>query len=440
MRLAIDVEGNRRAVTDPRGVVTTFDYDMLGNLVRSTSADAGTRRMLANVLGRPAHAWDDRGFARWMAHDQEQRPTELYVDDGTTARLAERTVYGEAQGDTGNHRGRVFQVFDAAGVAAVTAYDFKGNPGSTTRQLLAGYRDPVDWSSAPALEPEVFTTVTTHDARDRPVTVTTSDGTVLRPGYNEAGLLETMAASLRGAATPTTFLAGVAYDEHGRRERADHAVTDAGGAPGSVRCAYGYDPLTFRLTSLVTTRTGDGLRLQDLTYTYDPVGNITTIGDDAQATVFYDNQRVAADADTPTTRCTGWSRRPAGSTTAAAPSTRPSTSRSASPTTTATTGPAGARPTQTTPPPCAATPRPMPTMASATSLPSPTGRSAGARGPAATSTGRRATGCSAPASPATRSAPARRATPTTRTATRSACRTCPRWRSPTFGRTWWIGS
>ena len=39
--------------------------------------------------------------------------------------------------------------------------------------------------------------------------------------------------------------------------------------------AYIYDPLTFRLIRLLTTRGSE--ILQDLNYTYDPVGNITNL-------------------------------------------------------------------------------------------------------------------------------------------------------------------
>jgi RHS repeat-associated protein len=296
-RVRLDIQGNTSAVTDARGVVTSFDYDMLGNAVRSASADAGTRRTLANVLGKPMHGWDDRGFARRTVYDAEQRPIELHVDDGTLARLATRTVYGEAQGDAANHRGRVFQVFDGAGIVTTTAYDFKGNPRSTTRTLLEEYRDPADWSANPALVAKSYTTTTTYDALNRPETTTTDDGSIIRHGYNEAGLLETAATNLRGAATPTVFLADVDYNAKGQRELAVYPVTDAGGAASAVRTGYGYDQQTFRLTSLTTTRLADGRRLQGIGYTYDPVGNLTAVVDDAQPTVFYDNQQVTAGGD-----------------------------------------------------------------------------------------------------------------------------------------------
>jgi hypothetical protein len=59
-----------------------------------------------------------------------------------------------------------------------------------------------------------------------------------------------------------------------------------------VKTEYQYDPETFRLISLKTQRKADGAMLQDLNYTYDPVGNITTIQDDAQQTIYFDGQVV----------------------------------------------------------------------------------------------------------------------------------------------------
>ena len=49
-------------------------------------------------------------------------------------------------------------------------------------------------------------------------------------------------------------------------------------------------------TLLATLRTSDGAQLQDLRYTYDPVGNITYIEDRARPTVFFRNAIVEAHA------------------------------------------------------------------------------------------------------------------------------------------------
>jgi RHS repeat-associated protein len=157
----------------------------------------------------------------------------------------------------------------------------------------------VDWSLAPALESETFTSSTTYDALNRPVALTTphNDTTppsVIRPTYNEASLLEQVNVNLRGADTATTFVTNIDYDAKGQRQSiayANHTTTE-----------YEYDKDTFRLMHLKTNRIGfpsNEQVVQDLSYTYDPVGNITHIQDDAdiQNVVYFRNQRVEPSAD-----------------------------------------------------------------------------------------------------------------------------------------------
>ena len=138
-RVELDIEGNQRAVTDAKDrVVMRYAYDMLGNRIYQASMEAGERWMLNDVTGKPIRAWDKPGdLAVVWAMTHCAGRFELFVSNGTGERLAERTIYGEAQGDALNHRGQVFQVFDAAGVVTNEAYDFKGNLLQSRRDLLS---------------------------------------------------------------------------------------------------------------------------------------------------------------------------------------------------------------------------------------------------------------------------------------------------------------
>src|SRR5262249_23005836 len=51
------------------------------------------------------------------------------------------------------------------------------------------------------------------------------------------------------------------------------------------------------LINLNTTRASDQAVLQDLSYTYDPAGNVTRIADGAQQTIYFSNQVVTPDND-----------------------------------------------------------------------------------------------------------------------------------------------
>ncbi|GAX46356.1 Mono(ADP-ribosyl)transferase SpvB [Tolypothrix sp. NIES-4075] len=291
-----DIEGNQRAVTDALDrIVMKYDYDMLGDRLHQASMEAGDRRMLNNVAGKPIRMWDSRNHVLRTTYDALQRPTQLFVKAGTEAEiLAEKTIYGEGQGDATNHRGRIYQHFDSAGVATNEAFDFKGNLASSKRQLVQDYKTIPDWSGNPALETEVFSSSSRNDALNRPIQLIAPHSNqpntklnVIRPGYNEANLLERMDVWLEEATEPTALLdqqaanfhavTNIDHDAKGQRSLIEYG--------NGAKTEYTYDENTFRLMHLKTTR--GGAVLQDLFYTYDPVGNITRIRDDAQQTTFF---------------------------------------------------------------------------------------------------------------------------------------------------------
>jgi RHS repeat-associated protein len=291
--VTLDIEGNQRVVTDARGNrVMVQDFDLLSHVIHSQSGDAGERWMLNNVAGKPIRRWDGRGFTQEFTYDKLQRPLGLFVSDGQGKKLAETTVYGEAQGDAKNHRGKVYQVFDGAGVVTNEAYDFKGNLLSNKRQLLQDYRGTVDWLQNPTRGDE-FTSSTTYDALNRPTTMTTPDRSVYQPIYNEANLLEQVKVNLRGSTTETLFVKDIDYNAKGQRVLIEYSVKKSNGTLNVVATEYHYDPDTFRLTNLTTIRQTDKAVLQNLSYTYDPVGNITEIRDKAQQTIFFQNDVVS---------------------------------------------------------------------------------------------------------------------------------------------------
>ena len=207
-----------------------------------------------------------------------------------------------------NLRGKPYKHFDTAGVVTIEGYDFKGNPLRSTRQLIKDYKITPDWSQIPALEAEIFTSSTRYDALNRPIQLVAPHSNqagakfnVIRPGYNEANLLERVDVWLEQTTEPTALLipetanlkavTNIDYDAKGQRLKIQY---NEAGHP--IITEYTYDKETFRLTNLVTTRPNhpeiDKRTLQDLSYTYDPVGNITDIRDKAQQTVFFNNSLI----------------------------------------------------------------------------------------------------------------------------------------------------
>jgi RHS repeat-associated protein len=300
----LDISGNQREVIDAKNrVVMRYDYDLPKNRLHQASMEAGERWTLNDVAGKPIRLWDSRGHNFKTEYDELRRPLRAWVrgvdaaqsDPRTLNRdiLFQKTVYGEALGEARNHRTRVYQGCDQAGVVLNLGYDFKGNLLQTARQLARDYKQVPDWSQNPALDEEVFSSSATFDALNRHLAMTTPDGSVTRPTYNEANLLERLDVNLRGAAQATPFVTNLDYNAKGQRVLIEYGILDAQGI-SQVNTLYRYDPETFRLVNLRTMRKSDNVLLQDLNYFYDPTGNITHIQDDAdtQNIVYFRNKRV----------------------------------------------------------------------------------------------------------------------------------------------------
>ena len=286
-RTVLDIEGNVRAIVDPLGrICMRYDYDLVGRQLHQASMEAGERWVLPDIAGKPVSSWNSRGHQLTVRYDELQRPRETRLGDLVLA----RTVYGEdaANPEADNLRGRPIRQFDQAGVVVHARYDFKGNLVAGHRQVARDYRGLRDWAGAVALEPDVFAHATELDALNRPTAVTSPDGSVIRPRYNAASLLDAVTVNLRGSPTATPVLAGIAYNARGQRLETSHG--------NGVVCAYNYGPDTFRLTAAQTTR-ASGDVLQALRYTYDAVGNIAHLADGAQQTTYFANQVVTADSD-----------------------------------------------------------------------------------------------------------------------------------------------
>src|SRR5690606_35002752 len=331
-RTELDIQGNTLAIYDARQHETDDSsddlkgapyvpyatiaqrFDVLGRRLRVDSPDAGTRLTVQDAAGKPLRQWDSRGQTMRWQYDELQRPTHQYVADGTNEPLVQRTVYGEAldlepedpappipRSQERNLRGQVYQVYDCAGLMTSEEFDFMGNLLRTTRRLAEDYTEDPDWSAAKdddapgaiftassgQLLNEAFETSVAYDALNRVTSKTTPDGSVTRHVYNEANLLEEVHVSVRGGGEQPV-ITNLDYNARGQRALCVYA--------NGTTTEYVYDEETFRLRSLETTRTSPANTLQKLLYTYDPVGNITELQDQADtAPVFGTTTPVSGD-------------------------------------------------------------------------------------------------------------------------------------------------
>ena len=308
-RTLYDIEGRTRDVVDARGrLVVQYTYDLAGTRLHQHSMDAGRRWILPDVLGSTIRTWDDRGHAGRMEYDALRRARRRFVRGTDASRsdprtldrdtLVEDTEYGEGQPDAParNLRLQVFRRRDGSGTVTNESYDFKGNVRRVVRRIADDYKALADWSADVALGPP-RETLTTYDALNRVLTVTTPDASVARQTYNDANLLDGISVSLGGEAAATPIVTGIEYDPKGQRTRIAYG--------NGVETRYRYEPDTFRLVHVYTRRSGftedcaadppppgEPCGVQNLHYVYDAVGNCTSIRDLAQQTVFFRNRRV----------------------------------------------------------------------------------------------------------------------------------------------------
>lgn len=310
-RSVLDLQGNILAAIDPMGnIVMQFDYDLLKRMLHQVSMDSGERWMVHDCMDKPLYQWDVNGadaFVYRYEYDRLHRPVKSFLQTGGNEYLFAYNIYGEGvSGDVANNlRTRAYRQWDDAGVQTGYRYDLNGNPLSTSRALTTRYKAaqvllPVNvWSGDIAADMSMleqdggrvreYAMEMTYDALNRMVLQVVNGMDTMVQGYGAAGMLNTVDMYYGGGSVPTPVVTGIQHNEKGQRLSiiyGNRTVT-----------RYRYDPLTFRLVELTTTRNGGADVLQDISYYYDPAGNITYATDGAQPPVFYNNQEVIADGN-----------------------------------------------------------------------------------------------------------------------------------------------
>src|SRR5688572_3931274 len=268
-RTELTIEGNARYTRDARGnVVMSWKYDIVGNICYQHSMDAGDRSILTDVIGNPIRLWDSRQQSFTYEYDELRRLISICVDTGNEDMLFEKYEYGENNSDAKkkNLKGKLHHHYDMAGLVTNEVYDFKGNLLASVRQLLKDYRKVPDWKCNPILEVDAYKGKNIYDGFNRTIKIITPDGSIFTPGYNEAGLLKSIIVNIKGSDTPTEFVKDIYYNAKRQREEIFYS--------NQTRTRYKYDEKTYRLIEIFTTGDNGNRILQNLYYTYDPVGNI----------------------------------------------------------------------------------------------------------------------------------------------------------------------
>ncbi|WP_283258178.1 RHS repeat protein [Photorhabdus luminescens] len=294
-----NIQGFQVKSTDPRknknqsGPNFIRIFNLAGQALREESVDAGRTITLNDIEGRPVLTINATGVRQNHRYEDNTLPGRLLAvteqvqaEEKTTERLIWAGNTPQEKDD--NLAGQCVRHYDTAGLTQLNSLSLTGAVLSQSQQLLVDDQN-ANWTGEDQnlwqqkLSSDVYTTQSSTDATGALLTQTDAKGNIQRQAYDVAGQLKGSWLTLKGQAEQM-IIKSLTYSAAGQKLREEHG--------NGVITEYSYEPETQRLTSITTRRSSDAKVLQDLRYQYDPVGNVISIRNDAEATRFWRNQKV----------------------------------------------------------------------------------------------------------------------------------------------------
>ena len=247
-------------VTDDHTNATRMDYDNLGRKTVVDSPDAGRTEsvydLASNVIAKITA--NLRAESKQINYDFDfNRMISISYPNRTENNVT--YAYG-GPGASDNRAGRITHVTDESGEEE----RFFGKLGETVKEIKTVNSDTQGSSSN---SPEVYTTQYVYDTFGRLQTLRYPDGELLTYSYDSGGMLNH--ASGQKGNYSYLYVERLEYDKFDKR-----AFMEAG---NNVRTQYSYDPLDRRMSNLKAAKGGAGNAFQNVSYTYDNVGNILSL-------------------------------------------------------------------------------------------------------------------------------------------------------------------
>ncbi|GAA5225382.1 SpvB/TcaC N-terminal domain-containing protein [Membranihabitans marinus] len=279
-----DVRNNPVKITDPRGLIA-FQYkrDMMGRLLYEDSMDSGEKWSFPNHDGEIIHLWDSRNIHQRIQYDGLNRVTDIHVEGGLGLnQITEKFVYGEdvviAQAKEKNLRGRLVIHYDQTGIQEVKLAAPGNSPLLIHRKFLDQYINEPDWSipGNVGLSADIYSSLYEYDGLGRTIVRGLPDQTTCQYVFNRGGGLQKILVSTAdNVLTNVEILKDSSMDAKGMKQEILLG--------NDVKIDYTYDSETFRMKRLRSRKTTGTVRTyQDIHYTYDPMGNLIHLLDEAQ--------------------------------------------------------------------------------------------------------------------------------------------------------------
>lgn len=269
-------------------------HSLSGRVLRSHSIDAGWRIALSGIAGQLLWVWDARGSQQRYEFDAVLRPVAVFeqADDDARERCTERLEYAvmNTLHAARNQCGRLIRHDDPAGSVLFEQYALSGAVARQGRLFLRA-EEALDWSAQldvrkAQLETERHTSAWRYDALGGLVEQTDAKGNRQQSLYGPEGEL-TEASLVFSSGTRKRLFDLRTYNAQGQVESER--------AGNNVLTLATYRPHDGRLLKLTARRSANTQAvLQDLTYTYDRIGNVLSISDAAQPTTWSSNSKIDA--------------------------------------------------------------------------------------------------------------------------------------------------
>lgn len=256
----------------------------------SDNNDAGWRLELLSEDGAGVEDWDQKLSHSRTSHDNQRRPIALFEHaHSEPERCIARFAYADAHSDdTQNSLGRLVRHDDPAGTLHFLKFGLTGIPLEHSRTFITDPHWRVDWPEVETerdvvLEDQPAVTRIHCNAAGEPIRQIDAQDNVQTFSHTCAAQLKAVGLRLADTTKATALLSDIEYNALGLVER-QHA---GNGVVSSAR----FSPENGRLEHLTAGLPGQPA-LQDLSYVYDPAGNITSLTDAADPVHFHRNQRI----------------------------------------------------------------------------------------------------------------------------------------------------
>lgn len=249
-----DARGNLLQVKDHSGNITQIRYDLLNRKVEMIDPDMGRWTYAYDTVGNLKTQTDNRGVKIEFFYDTlNQLRSKFYTTPPGSGIPAPPTVWYHYDGSAlydvevppGTQLGRLSVILDGTG-ASEFVYDKLGRLIKETK-TIDGTKHTIRRS---------------YDLMGRVISITYPDGEAITYRYNRQGGVDSITGSL-------PYVTNADYNAASQLTKLSFG--------NGVTTSYTYHPQTLRVQNIKTT-SPTGI-LQDLTYTFNPVGNLAQLQD-----------------------------------------------------------------------------------------------------------------------------------------------------------------